>query len=108
VNACGSDDTHLSSRIYLLVRGFDSLSQRLWDNHNRGKQWADIRDKVRYIDLTRMICCEVHRLIYIRRLSISSRSLQRAVAMSRMSTLAYIVSTTEIYIQKFASEVKMI
>lgn len=26
--------------------GFDTLTTRMWENHNRGKLWADIRDKV--------------------------------------------------------------
>ncbi|PWN98091.1 putative QCR9-ubiquinol--cytochrome-c reductase subunit 9 [Tilletiopsis washingtonensis] len=26
--------------------GFDTVSQKLWDSHNRGKQWKDIRDKI--------------------------------------------------------------
>ncbi|CAH7690088.1 cytochrome b-c1 complex subunit 9 [Phakopsora pachyrhizi] len=26
--------------------GFDSLTTTFWNNHNKGKQWADIRDKV--------------------------------------------------------------
>ncbi|PWN24165.1 putative QCR9-ubiquinol--cytochrome-c reductase subunit 9 [Microstroma glucosiphilum] len=25
---------------------FDTLATKLWDNHNAGKQWKDIRDKI--------------------------------------------------------------
>ncbi|PWN25943.1 ubiquinol-cytochrome C reductase [Jaminaea rosea] len=26
--------------------GFDTATNKLWENHNKGKLWADIRDKV--------------------------------------------------------------
>ncbi|WFD47392.1 qcr9 subunit 9 of the ubiquinol cytochrome-c reductase complex [Malassezia furfur] len=30
---------------FLFGIGFDTATQMWWDRHNKGKQWADIRDK---------------------------------------------------------------
>ncbi|PWN44283.1 putative ubiquinol-cytochrome c reductase complex 7.3 kda protein [Ceraceosorus guamensis] len=38
--------TSIFAGAFVFGIAFDAGTQRLWDAHNRGKQWKDIRDKV--------------------------------------------------------------